>query len=145
MKLKDDDKMWKNIYAEKYEIERNWKKGFFTIREFKGHSSSLCCLQINEKLGRLVTGSHDKTIRIWDIESGECIKVLEGHTDTVYGYNLMNRKLFLSLVIELSKFGILKHLNALRHYNRIWVTCVAYIFLITYLLLDVKMELKYGI
>jgi F-box/WD-40 domain protein MET30 len=75
--------MWKNIYTETHAIERNWKKGSFTTREFKGYTSSIWSLQMNEKLKRLVTGSHDKTIRVWDIDSRECIKVLEGHTNSV--------------------------------------------------------------
>ena len=35
----------------------------------------------------VVSGSKDKTActRIWDVESGDCIKTLEGHTSYVYG------------------------------------------------------------
>ena len=32
----------------------------------------------------VVSGSEDKTINIWEIETGRCIRTLEGHTDTVY-------------------------------------------------------------
>ncbi|CAK9199715.1 unnamed protein product [Sphagnum troendelagicum] len=32
---------------------------------------------------RLYTGSMDKTIRIWDTASGQCIQTLEGHSDVV--------------------------------------------------------------
>ena len=28
-------------------------------------------------------GVMDDTVRVWDLESGECLKVLEGHTDIV--------------------------------------------------------------
>ena len=31
----------------------------------------------------IISGSTDNTIRIWDIDSGECIKTLEGHTTLV--------------------------------------------------------------
>ena len=30
--------------------------------------------------GRVVSGSCDKTLRIWNLTSGKCDKVLEGHT-----------------------------------------------------------------
>ena len=30
--------------------------------------------------GRIVSGSNDKTLRVWDLSSGECVQVLEGHT-----------------------------------------------------------------
>ena len=30
-----------------------------------------------------ISGSYDKTVRVWDLESGVCLKVLEGHTDFV--------------------------------------------------------------
>ncbi|MDY6901159.1 MAG: hypothetical protein SWZ49_24215 [Cyanobacteriota bacterium] len=32
----------------------------------------------------IVSCSRDKTIRIWDLYTGECIRILEGHTDWVY-------------------------------------------------------------
>ena len=33
---------------------------------------------------RLLTASSDKTARLWDVASGKCVKVLEGHTDEVF-------------------------------------------------------------
>ncbi len=33
---------------------------------------------------RLVTGSFDQSIRVWDIKSGTTFHVLKGHTDWVY-------------------------------------------------------------
>jgi F-box/WD-40 domain protein MET30 len=34
---------------------------------------------------RLFSGSLDKTIRVWNTKTGECLKVLKGHTDGVTG------------------------------------------------------------
>jgi WD40 repeat protein len=31
-----------------------------------------------------VLGSYDRSIRIWNVENGECLHVLNGHADTVY-------------------------------------------------------------
>lgn len=33
--------------------------------------------------GKLVSGSHDKTVRVWSLESGECLRTLAGHTGSV--------------------------------------------------------------
>jgi WD40 repeat protein len=33
--------------------------------------------------GRIVCGGWDKTIRVWDLESGELLCTLKGHTDIV--------------------------------------------------------------
>jgi len=33
--------------------------------------------------GRAISASNDKTLRVWDMETGQCLKVLEGHTDKV--------------------------------------------------------------
>ena len=30
---------------------------------------------------RALSGSDDKTVRLWDVETGRCLRVLEGHTD----------------------------------------------------------------
>ena len=30
-----------------------------------------------------ISGSHDKTLRVWDITTGSCVRVMTGHTDAV--------------------------------------------------------------
>ncbi|MCI0354595.1 MAG: TIR domain-containing protein, partial [Acidobacteria bacterium] len=34
---------------------------------------------------RALTGANDKTVRLWDVETGRCLRVLEGHTGKVRG------------------------------------------------------------
>ena len=52
------------------------------MRTQEAHKHSVDKLQF---LGysKLASGSSDKTIKIWDIESGSCISTLEGHKDFV--------------------------------------------------------------
>ncbi|GME76207.1 unnamed protein product [Ambrosiozyma monospora] len=70
---------WKAVYSERYQVERNWRKGVYQIRPFLGHDDGvLCCQYDNGKL--LMTGSYDKTIKIWNVETGELIRTLRGHT-----------------------------------------------------------------
>jgi WD40 repeat protein len=38
----------------------------------------------------IISGSDDKTIKIWDIDSGKCIKTLEGHTNCVNSVQTIN-------------------------------------------------------
>jgi WD40 repeat protein len=33
---------------------------------------------------RLVTGARDRTLRVWNVLTGECVHVLRGHRDLVY-------------------------------------------------------------
>lgn len=45
------------------------------------HSSVDCCVVLPD--GRIASGLSDKTIRIWDIDTGECLRTLNEHTDRV--------------------------------------------------------------
>ena len=33
---------------------------------------------------RLASGSVDRTVRLWDVETGSCVKTLEGHSGMVW-------------------------------------------------------------
>ena len=46
------------------------------------HSSGVWCL-ILLRNGQLASGSRDKTIKIWNIESAECVQTLQGHSKLV--------------------------------------------------------------
>ena len=51
------------------------------VRTLNGHKRGIACLQYHDRL--VVSGSSDNTIRLWDIECGACLRVLEGHEELV--------------------------------------------------------------
>lgn len=58
------------------------------MRTLKGHKDGVMCLQINENLTHpsfpiLITGSYDRTARVWNLEAGTQIHCLEGHTSAI--------------------------------------------------------------
>lgn len=70
---------WKAVYSERFKVERNWRKGIYKIKKFDGHSDGvLCCQYDNNNL--LMTGSYDKTIKIWNVDTGKLLRTLTGHT-----------------------------------------------------------------
>lgn len=69
---------WKTVYLERYTVERNWRNNIFKLKTFKGHVGGVTCLQFNHRY--LMTGLYDKTIKVWDVNSGELLNTLEGHT-----------------------------------------------------------------
>ena len=60
-----------------------WKDNII-INDLIGHNHSVRAIcQISEEL--FASASFDKTIRIWDINSMECVQVLNGHSSNVIG------------------------------------------------------------
>ncbi|GMF03204.1 unnamed protein product [Ambrosiozyma monospora] len=47
-----------------------------------GHSSAVSCVKWGGS-NLIYTGSHDKTIRVWDAKDGKCIQVLKSHAHWV--------------------------------------------------------------
>ncbi|EAU88129.2 F-box/WD repeat-containing protein pof1 [Coprinopsis cinerea okayama7 len=79
---------WKDVYSERMTIERNWRRGRCTVRTLKGHTDGVMCLQFNETLSHpafpvLITGSYDRTVRVWNLETGQELFCLKGHTRAV--------------------------------------------------------------
>jgi len=55
--------------------ERNWWKGKHEVTTLEGHMGAVRCLQFTNDT--LVTGSSDKTIRVWELSTGKCTKILQ--------------------------------------------------------------------
>lgn len=52
------------------------------LNTFKAHDKAVNALtSIGE--GKIASGSSDKTIKIWEIKSGQCLSILEGHSEAV--------------------------------------------------------------
>ncbi|RDX45489.1 WD40 repeat-like protein [Lentinus brumalis] len=79
---------WKDVYCERLTVERNWRRGRCTIRALKGHTDGVMCLQFSETLSHpsfpvLITGSYDRTARVWNLETGTEVQCLSGHTRAI--------------------------------------------------------------
>lgn len=80
---------WKKLYEKRYMIEQRWLSGQCKMYSFPPlpcpsadlHTEGIYCLQLDKK--KMVTGSRDKTIKIWDLETGSCKMTITGHTRSV--------------------------------------------------------------
>lgn len=63
----------------------------YILKKLQGHTETISCLSWsprNERDGdksdkRLLSCGYDKTIRLWNVETGECTRVFEGHTKEI--------------------------------------------------------------
>uniref|UniRef100_A0A1I7W106 F-box domain-containing protein n=4 Tax=Onchocercidae TaxID=6296 RepID=A0A1I7W106_LOALO len=87
--------LWKEAFSERYRLWRNWHAGRCVIRTFEGHTQGISCVQFDGD--RIVSGSSDNTIRVWDIKSstmpGLGTMTLTGHSDTVRCLHLSGNRL----------------------------------------------------
>ncbi|AQK70496.1 Transcription initiation factor TFIID subunit 5 [Zea mays] len=47
------------------------------------HLSDVDCVQWHVNCNYIATGSSDKTVRLWDVQTGECIRMFIGHRSMV--------------------------------------------------------------
>ena len=41
------------------------------------------CIRFHPNANYVVTGSMDKTVRVWDVQTGNCVRLLAGHSGNV--------------------------------------------------------------
>jgi WD40 repeat protein len=78
---------------------RVWARGHTTgiecVYVLRGHTDAIFDTACNEhefakpcvrttNYCRIVTGSKDRTVRVWDVRTGVCTRILTGHTDLVH-------------------------------------------------------------
>lgn len=83
---------WKDVYRDRWQIGVNWRLMRYSLKTFKGHTNGVTCLQIWDDT-TLATGSYDNTIKIWDLETGEELRTLTGHTRGIRSLQMDDHKL----------------------------------------------------
>ncbi|MCJ1351479.1 MAG: hypothetical protein MMC33_001463 [Icmadophila ericetorum] len=68
--LQDFKRMWRVRKA----LQDRWMKGSAAAIYLEGHKDSVYCVQFDEH--KIITGSRDCTVRIWDAHTYECVRVL---------------------------------------------------------------------
>ncbi len=58
------------------------------IAVLEGHRGIVTCVALSADGRRILSGSRDKTLRLWEPQSGKCLKVLKGHTSYVTSVSL---------------------------------------------------------
>jgi division protein 1 len=53
------------------------------IRELRAHNDMITALDFDVPFGTMVTSALDDTVRVWDMNAGRCIGLLDGHTASV--------------------------------------------------------------
>lgn len=54
-----------------------------SIREFQAHNDMITALDFDAPFGTMVTSALDDTVRVWDLNVGRCLGLLEGHHASV--------------------------------------------------------------
>ncbi len=71
------------------------KRGGEVVKSLRGHETEVTCVEPLTD-GRLASASEDNTIRIWNVEEGECEAILQGHTSAVTCLRLVSDNILAS-------------------------------------------------
>ncbi|KAK9469384.1 WD40-repeat-containing domain protein [Lipomyces arxii] len=66
---------WKKMFTTRHQLDVHWKQGQAKTMMLNGHTESVYCLQFDDE--KIVTGSRDRTVRVWSTKTGELLKTLE--------------------------------------------------------------------
>jgi F-box and WD-40 domain protein 1/11 len=80
---------WKRLYRNRHLIEERWKRGSCKMQLFPPnttpaielHNEGIYTLQFDKH--KVVTGSRDETIKIWDYSTGRCTRTIHCHSGSV--------------------------------------------------------------
>ena len=82
------------------------------IRKIAAHSESVWSIQVDENMNRFVSSSQDNTIKIWSIQTGECLQTLD-QQDVVTSLLINTDK----TLISGSRNGLIKILDTNNNYK----------------------------
>ncbi|KAL8939320.1 MAG: hypothetical protein Q9216_003413 [Gyalolechia sp. 2 TL-2023] len=65
---------WKSMWRTRKALDQRWMDNHAAAIYLEGHYDSVYCVQFDED--KIVTGSRDRTVRVWDARTYKCIKIL---------------------------------------------------------------------
>jgi len=86
------DVYWYNCYAQKAATTSNWMRGKYNVVNLPGHKSSLKSVLLHPDF--IITGSSDKTVKIWDRRFNQLQRTLTGPNSGIVGMNLESDVLY---------------------------------------------------
>ncbi|CAH1760437.1 6336_t:CDS:2 [Entrophospora sp. SA101] len=83
---------YKEIYRRHYLTRKNWSNGQHKHISFQGHGNNVVtCLQFDSE--KIISGSDDQCINVYDTVSGRMINRLEGHEGGVWALQYVDKTL----------------------------------------------------
>ncbi|KAI9279098.1 WD40-repeat-containing domain protein [Sporodiniella umbellata] len=79
--LSEEEQTWYYWFKQRYRLESRWNTGKVAPHYLLGHLDSVYCVQFDDE--KVITGSRDRTIKIWDLCQYQCTYTLEGHSGSV--------------------------------------------------------------
>ncbi|KAI8989127.1 WD40 repeat-like protein [Trametes punicea] len=64
--------------AEDKEVPKAWEP---KVMRISGHGDSVYCLEFDSS--RIITGSRDRTVKVWSLKTGRCLATFSGHRGSV--------------------------------------------------------------
>ena len=73
---------WMAMYRTCQEIEHHWAGMELSWTSLHGHMDTVYCIEWDRT--KIVTGSHDRTTKVWSLKTGKCLGMLYGHEGSLY-------------------------------------------------------------
>jgi F-box and WD-40 domain protein 1/11 len=72
---------WRALYKTRLVLDHRWTHGEPKVAHLSGHADSVYCLEFDST--RIITGSRDKSIKVWSLLTGKLIATFRGHAGSV--------------------------------------------------------------
>jgi len=58
------------------------------LMDLQGHTADTYSIDTSDSLNVALSGSGDRSVRLWDLRTGQCVRVMEGHEGEVYSVSM---------------------------------------------------------
>uniref|UniRef100_A0A8C3SQA7 F-box domain-containing protein n=1 Tax=Chelydra serpentina TaxID=8475 RepID=A0A8C3SQA7_CHESE len=92
-----------------------------------GHAGSIKAVFLNEKKGFVLSASFDLSIRCWNIFTGACVKILNGHTGTITCLDVYKNRIVSGArdcTVKVWDLSTGRCIKTLKHKDAIWTAKV---------------------